>query len=461
MATPNTKLAGWFELSGLSQKELARQVIRRAHARGERHVCTDASRVHHWFAGQQPRHPVPAILSEIFTERFGHPVTIEDLGLQHEKSAIFHQVDLPWDLAATVNGIDQFTRSDLMLNRRDMVVETSAVVAGSALIGPLQGWLTSVPSIATAKNEGRRIGMGDVEEIEQTLAIFHRLDFQHGGGKIRKAVVAYLNEVNNLVRGASCTEKVRRRALSALSDLAGGLAGWMSFDIGLHATAQRYFILGVHAAQEAGDQILAADTLACMARQMRHLARPKDALDLLQLAEYGSRNQATPTLRAMLQVEQAQTLAHVKRIQDCHRAGAIAQQVFTSSPAANDPAWLGYFDEAELLAVTGAAYRDLAWYDPSYAEQAASLLAQAVDGFDPNHIRSRALALADQASAHALQGDYAHAHTITDQALLIASRLNSTRVNDRFKALRGYLAGQKHREVHELRDKLTTALVPA
>lgn len=81
-ADRNEQLTSWFVRSGWSKGELARQVNRRARQMGAHHISTDTSRVRRWLDGEQPREPVPRILSELFSERFGSVVAIEQLGLR-------------------------------------------------------------------------------------------------------------------------------------------------------------------------------------------------------------------------------------------------------------------------------------------------------------------------------------------------------------------------------------------
>lgn len=116
---PNAQLTSWFVRSGWSKGELARQVNRRARQMGALHVSTDTSRVRRWLDGEQPREPIPRILSELFSERFGTVVPVEDLGLRpaHQPPASTG-VDLPWAGPQTVQMINEFSRSDLMLGRR-------------------------------------------------------------------------------------------------------------------------------------------------------------------------------------------------------------------------------------------------------------------------------------------------------------------------------------------------------
>lgn len=79
---PNELLTSWFVRSGWSKGELARQVNRRARQLGANHISTDTSRVRRWLDGENPREPIPRILSELFSERFGCVVSVEDLGLR-------------------------------------------------------------------------------------------------------------------------------------------------------------------------------------------------------------------------------------------------------------------------------------------------------------------------------------------------------------------------------------------
>src|SRR3989442_12100857 len=111
---PNAQLASWFLRSGWSKGELARQVNRRARQIGAHHISTDTSRVRRWLDGEQPREPIPRILSELFSERFGSVVALEDLGLRPApQPPAVSGVDLPWAAPKTVELMNEFSRSDL------------------------------------------------------------------------------------------------------------------------------------------------------------------------------------------------------------------------------------------------------------------------------------------------------------------------------------------------------------
>ncbi|HET6855688.1 MAG TPA: hypothetical protein VFH94_01155, partial [Streptomyces sp.] len=142
---PNEQLGSWFARSGWSKGELARQVNRRARQMGAHHISTDTSRVRRWLDGEQPREPIPRILSELFSERFGSVVAVEDLGLRsaHQSPSV-SGVDLPWAGPQTVALLSEFSRSDLMLARRGFLGTSLALSAGPALIEPMQRWLVPV-----------------------------------------------------------------------------------------------------------------------------------------------------------------------------------------------------------------------------------------------------------------------------------------------------------------------------
>ena len=211
--SPNERLRSWFVRSGWSKGELARQVNRRARQLGAHHISTDTSRVRRWLDGEQPREPIPRILSELFSERFGCVVAVEDLGLRPvRQSPAASGVDLPWAGPQTVALISDFTRSDLMLGRRGFLGNSLTMAAGPALIEPMQRWL--VPSRRRGPGRCRgppgrpgsrggaagRLSPPELELLEQTTEMFRTWDAQCGGGLRRKAVVGQLHEVTDLLQ---------------------------------------------------------------------------------------------------------------------------------------------------------------------------------------------------------------------------------------------------------------------
>lgn len=447
---PNELLASWFVRSGWSKGELARQVNRRARQLGANHISTDTSRVRRWLDGENPREPIPRILSELFSERFGVVVSVEDLGLRTTRPAPSATgVDLPWTGPQTVALISEFSRSDLMLARRGFLGSSLALSAGPSLIEPMQRWLVPtppaplprtepdpVPSSARARG---RLSRPELDLLETTTVMFRQWDAQCGGGLRRKAVVGQLHEVTDLLQEPQ-PEATTRRLFKVAAELAE-LAGWMSYDVGLQPTAQKYFVLALHAAKEAGDRPLGSYVLSSMSRQMIHLGRPEDALELIHLAQYGSRDCASPRTQSMLYAMEARAYANMGQPGRCKRAVRMAEDTFAEADEWDEPDadWIRFFSEAELYAENSHSFRDLAYVagrSPTYASLAEPLMQRAVELFAQEggeHQRSYALNLIGMATVHLLQREPEQSTVLATEAIKAAKKVRSERVNTRIR----------------------------
>ncbi|QHA07091.1 hypothetical protein GQF42_30730 [Streptomyces broussonetiae] len=444
---PNELLGSWFVRSGWSKGELARQVNRRARQLGANHISTDTSRVRRWLDGENPREPIPRILSELFSERFGCVVSIEDLGLRAARqSPSATGVDLPWTGPQTVALLSEFSRSDLMLARRGFLGTSLALSAGPSLIEPMQRWLVPSPAspvppepepLLDQRRPGR-LSKPELDLLESTTRMFRQWDAQCGGGLRRKAVVGQLHEVTDLLQEPQ-PEATTRILFKVAAELAE-LAGWMSYDVGLQPTAQKYFVLALHAAKEAGDKPLGSYILSSMSRQMIHLGRPDDALELLHLAQYGSRDCASPRTQAMLYAMEARAYANMGQPGKTKRAVRMAESTFAEADEWDepDPDWIRFFSEAELYGENSHSFRDLAYVagrSPTYASLAEPLMQRAVELFakDPEHQRSYALNLIGKATVHLLQREPELGTAYASQAMEIAKKVRSERVNTRIR----------------------------
>ncbi|MBG0852220.1 hypothetical protein I2W78_10300 [Streptomyces spinoverrucosus] len=470
---PNELLGSWFVRSGWSKGELARQVNRRARQLGANHISTDTSRVRRWLDGENPREPIPRILSELFSERFGCVVSIEDLGLRTARQTPSTTgVDLPWTGPQTIALLGEFSRSDLMLARRGFLGTSLALSAGPALIEPLQRWLVPAPpgprpepaSVPSTRARGR-LSKPELDLLESTTVMFRQWDAQCGGGLRRKAVVGQLHEVTDLLQEPQ-PEATTRKLFKVAAELAE-LAGWMSYDVGLQPTAQKYFVLALHAAKEAGDKPLGSYILSSMSRQMIHLGRPDDALELLHLAQYGSRDCASPRTQSMLYAMEARAYANMGQPGKCKRAVRMAEDTFTDADDWDepDPDWIRFFSEAELYAENSHSFRDLAYVagrSPAYASMAEPLMRRAVELFaqDTEHQRSYALNLIGMATVHLLQREPEQSAVFADRAMSVAKNVRSERVNTRIRKTVDTAARDfgDIAEVVDLTDKLAVEL---
>jgi len=122
------------------------------------------------------------------------------------------------------------------------------------------------------------------------------------------------------------------------------------------AVAQRYQILALHCAKEAGDRSLAAGILASMGRQLIGLNRAQDALDLLAVGRAAARGELEPLVCAVVDAVEARACGALGRPEQCRYAIERAKASHESARAQDhSPEWLsGYTaDGARRRTATG------------------------------------------------------------------------------------------------------------
>ncbi|WP_367131466.1 hypothetical protein [Saccharothrix sp. HUAS TT1] len=431
MDDANHQLRHWFRLGGWTQSELARAIGRLGQARGL-NVAPDSSRVRRWLEGERPRHPVPDLLAALLADRAGHPLTPADLGLAPNRDRV------AWDHRTLVTTLQDFTRSDLMIKRRDVLGATAALATGAVLEGRLAGWLTPADDAPAddasppALGPGR-IGAAEIAEIEAATGTFWAWDAKRGGGLYREAVVGQLKAMTDLLDHAY-PDAIARRLFRSTADLAR-LAGWMSHDVGLQATAQRYFTLALHCAKRAGDTGLGVEVLSRMARQMVHVGRPRDALSLVALAGRGSGG-LDPVVSAMLLTCESWAHATLGDVRAVDRAVGAAEEHFSRADPGATPPWLSYFDRAGLEGMAALAYRTAAEHHPAAAGRAEPHLAEALRLRRETYRRSNLFDVISLVGVRVLQGEHAEANRLAATLLSPAGRISSTRTSDRIRAVR-------------------------
>ncbi|MER6328615.1 hypothetical protein ABT298_04645 [Streptomyces sp. NPDC001034] len=480
---PNTRLSDLFGLAGWSKGELARLVNRQAAAMGHPQLATDTSRVRRWIdMGEIPRDPVPRVLAALFTERLGRVVTIEDLGLVRHGRAGKRQGDgneehpdgVPWAPERTAAVLTEFTGMDLMLNRRGLVGAGAALAAGSTLSSAMHDWLQTDPVLRADgpeladplhpdpagfdRYEAAPIGSEEVAELERSVEVFRAWDAARGGGLQRKAVVGQLNEVGGMLAYRH-PPHLQRRLWGVAANLAV-LAGWMSHDVGLEPTAQKYFVIAAHAAREGGDRPRAGEALSRAARQMVHLGRPDDALDLMKLAQSGGGDRLQPRTKAMFHTIEAWAQASMGKGQAMRRTLGQAEDLFVADRGDGAPLdWMQTFKAEDLYGMQALAYRTLAEFDPDAAVHAQHFaqkaLALRVDGRE----RSKIFDHLSMASACFIADDPEQADRYARLALMSMGANSSRRTWDRLREMYRLTAEYAgYPKIHELREEIRLAL---
>ncbi|WP_101379125.1 hypothetical protein [Kitasatospora sp. GP30] len=479
---PNIRLADLFELTGWSKGELARLVNRRGAAIGQQQLSTDTSRVRRWIEwGEVPRDPVPTLLAAVFTERLGRVVSIEDLGLtrQRRSGATPQRGAATPEPDRTAEILTEYTGMDLMLNRRGHTEAGPELPGAGVIPDSLYSWLSGASVAQAAARPGPRqpitaaarlivdvyepgpAGAEEVAALEHSFEVFRAWDASRGGGLQRKAVIGQLNEVGGLLTHRHPPELARRLWLVA-ANLAV-LAGWMSHDVGLERTAQRYFVIAAQAAKEAGDRPRAGEAISRTARQLLHHGRGAEALELMRLARAGAGDGTAPRTRAMFNTVEAWAQATLGNRTEVSRLLGEAEEYFVLDSTEPQPVWMQSFNESELHGMEFLVYRTLAEHDPravrpALTHAAAAMGLRAVKGQE----RSTLLDLVTLASVQWLAGEPEAAHESATAALAKIGDTSSRRTWDRLRRmyrLSEPFAGEQ--AVAELRAQIRAAVPPS
>ncbi len=361
-------------------------------------------------------------------------------------------VSLWWTAVDMVEIVSQFTRRDLTLDRREVARMLAGVVVGSALLEPLERWLSGGMEKPAAGRPGS-VGYQEVEQIENAARIFRDWDDEFGGGLRRKAVVGQLNEVADLLRDSHPVE-IRRRLFGAMAQLSE-TAPLMSWDSGRQALAQRYYLLALRASKAAGDRAFGANVMAAMARQLLYLGHAGDALELVRLAQEDSVGYATASVRSMLHTREAWAYAKLGRMSAFRRATGRAEDALAEAKPTEDPYWITYFDVAELEGTAGGRLLELAHQDKRLADEAAGRISRAITLRRPGRLRSSALDQIGLAEARLIEGEMDEAARLGHHAAALVEQTPSDRV--RVKLAELYQHSNAHADVPAiagLRDRI-------
>lgn len=360
-------------------------------------------------------------------------------------------LDSPWTLAGTVAAVAAAARGGSMQDRRGFLIASGATLSGLAT-----SWSLALTEPAAASPEVPHAAAGAntrltpelLDTLEQRLDDLRRLDDVLGGTRLRKTAVAEYDLLEGLARQTGQHGPLEHRLLSLLAESAR-MCGWLQFDSGRHALAQRYYITALRASASAGDPQVGANTLAFMAIQVYSEGNPQDAVQLVHTAQDGVMRRSTPRVKSMLHARAARALSKTGDRTACWRELDAARAQYARGPHDDDPPWSYWLTAGEIEMLAGSSALDLE--DPRRAlthfEQARRVQ-YAADGYARDHV----LYLTRTARAHLQLGDLDAACAAATDAFTQNATLNSSRPSDALDDLRDELAS--HRDVRAVKDFL-------
>jgi hypothetical protein len=207
----------------------------------------------------------------------------------------------------------------------------------------------------------------------------------------------------------------------------GRLAGFMSVDARDHGTARRCFLISLQIAADAEDWPSRLNVLSGMVRQAVHLGNGTAALKMCSLARAGEVS-ASATTRTMLRVLEARAFGILGRADEAITATRQAEDLFTHRQPEDDPPWLWFYDEAQMLGDTGHALFPLALADVDV--DAVRRLRAAVELHSAADTRGRTFSLIKLATLEVHQDSGPNALQIAREAIAATAQLRSGRALD-------------------------------
>lgn len=355
---PNRAFSAALADAAMSNKGLALRVRQLAQRDGHT-ASTDHAAIKRYLDGMQPKLQTARYIAAVLSERVGRRLTPADLGFtagtedRGAAALVLPAVAYPPDVATTATGLATLTRFDAEVGTAPELARWDGDATSSTVTGYLFG------DVATPAPGGADSVSSDAQAIRVTTANLMQLDFQLGGGHTRELLLFFFrNSVVPLLTTPGRTAAARADLLSAAAELTQML-GWSAYDSGRHGAAQRYFVHGLRLAREAGDDLLGGRLLANLSHQANFLGRFTDAVQLARAAQSRLAPGSSRTVAAMLLTMEARALASLGDARACAAVLARAEAAFERRSPDGDPAWIGYFDRAELAGETAHCFRDL------------------------------------------------------------------------------------------------------
>jgi len=285
----------------------------------------------------------------------------------------------------------------------------------------------------------RRIGRADLAEIQHGVEDLRALDQQHGADRLHRLAAGLTQQTRRLL-GGTYSDAVGVALHGVLAETLI-LAGWLSFDAGRRDQARGSYAEAVTAAQVANDDVAGAYTLSITSMQALQQGRPREAVALAQAGQRVAAPRGGRRLRALLVCREARGHAVLRDRAAAESGLRRASRTLEGPARGRDPAWVDFFDNAELAGAAGAAY--VAMGDPNRGVRHLR------DAARTNGVRNRLSWELSLAHAHAAAGDPAQACAVASDTLPLLSELSSARVR---RQLRGLVDRVSMHNAPEARD---------
>ncbi|MCX5171173.1 sporulation protein [Streptomyces antibioticus] len=414
---PNAHLIAAMAEAQVSNKGLAKR-MRDAAARRGISLGTTHIAVQRWRDGSGIRPETAAIMATVLSAKLGRRVSPGDLGFfDHTRVSTPEPATYPHTLPEALAVLDGLAQERADATTTDRLIVTDADLSSAVL-----SWMIARPDgIETDRPAQQRVGMRDVRAVRDAAATFMQLDFKYGGGHGHRALRHYFRYEVLPLLSVSYSAKVGTALFGAAAEVSQLLA-WTAYDTGNHRLAHRYLTSTLRLSQVIDDRMFGARILGNLSHQANYLGNHAQAIKLARAAVEGAKGRATPRAMANYSAMEARALSNAGDRAAATRAMDESARHFEQAGTAEDPAWLSYFDEAELMGELSHCFRDL-----KMRREAVDQAQRAVDTTDPKYARSLGFCRMVLAQSQLLDGELEAAVATAGLAVEGGGSLQSSR----------------------------------
>lgn len=390
----NHRLTEVMAEANVSNKGLARRVRDVAQRHGA-HVGTTHVAIQRWRDGSGIQARTAGFVAEALSEKLRRRITPAELGFPQAAPlapAIGRSYgNSPSEMLSILDGLTRFKPDSS---------ESSPLLPEGEVNSAVLSWLVSRPDGFTPHDSGaRRVGMRDVAAMRTAADIFMRLDFLYGGGHGHRPLRHYFREDVLPLLNANYSENVGKALFGTTAEIAQLLA-WTAYDAGNHALANRYLLATLRLTQVVDDRMMGARILTNMSHQANYLGQPSRAMRLARASVEGGKGRSTPRAMALFSAHEARALSTAEDARGASQAMNDAERYFERAESAEDPDWLAYMDESELVGEFCHCFRDL-----GQGREAVRFAERAVALTDPKYARTLGFCRMVLAQSHLLNDD--------------------------------------------------------
>ncbi|MEU2039347.1 helix-turn-helix domain-containing protein [Nocardia niwae] len=333
------------------------------------------------------------------------------------------------------NGQRDVKQEHILCYSRALNVSMEALMAPSPdPIRIAHQWLVADSPPRTHASAGRRVGESLATEMERRVVELRHLDDSVGSEDLFPLVRQEFESARKVIAECSYSERVGKRLLTVAGELAQ-LAGWVASDAGRYDDAQRLYLSGAAAADNAGDRVLTAQLLSSLSYQIANIGNPSEATLLARTAVKGATG-APPLVRSLLTDRLAWAFARSRDHEGTERAlDAVDESYDLRSSDIPEPEWVYWVDRTEIDVMAGRCFVELG--EPA---KASPLLSRAIGQLSADRVREVALYRTWLAESYLKKRELDAARATIRQAQTAAATAHSARLDRRIAEVRGMLA---------------------